>query len=122
MELLQREYRAKHDHGNQEDPDHLSLILLVDIPHSALPIKPRQLTCRGNRPDLEKLIQARIWQARRDSNPQLSDLESDALPIELLACKITDSGKSDGFPSELSCIHSLLRLPFYLCWHCFLQR
>ena len=27
-----------------------------------------------------------IWQARRDSNPQPSDLESDALPLELLAC------------------------------------
>ena len=27
-----------------------------------------------------------IWQARRDSNPQHPDLESDALPLELLAC------------------------------------
>ena len=27
-----------------------------------------------------------MWQARRDSNPQHSDLESDALPLELLAC------------------------------------
>ena len=26
-----------------------------------------------------------IWQARRDLNPQPSDLESDALPLELLA-------------------------------------
>jgi hypothetical protein len=26
-----------------------------------------------------------VWQARRDSNPQHSDLESDALPLELLA-------------------------------------
>ena len=26
------------------------------------------------------------WQARRDSNPQPPDLESDALPLELLAC------------------------------------
>ena len=29
-----------------------------------------------------------IWQARRDSNPQHPDLESDALPLELLACII----------------------------------
>ena len=28
------------------------------------------------------------WQARRDSNPQLPDLESGALPLELLACTI----------------------------------
>ena len=27
-----------------------------------------------------------MWQARRDSNPQHPDLESDALPLELLAC------------------------------------
>jgi hypothetical protein len=27
------------------------------------------------------------WQARRDSNPQHPDLESGALPLELLACK-----------------------------------
>ncbi len=27
------------------------------------------------------------WQARRDSNPQLPDLESGALPLELLACR-----------------------------------
>ena len=26
------------------------------------------------------------WQARRDSNPQHPDLESDDLPLELLAC------------------------------------
>jgi hypothetical protein len=26
------------------------------------------------------------WQARRDSNPQHPDLESGALPFELLAC------------------------------------
>ena len=29
-----------------------------------------------------------MWQARRDSNPQHPDLESDALPLELLACMI----------------------------------
>ena len=29
-----------------------------------------------------------MWQARRDSNPQHPDLESDALPLELLACII----------------------------------
>ena len=27
-----------------------------------------------------------VWQARRDLNPQHPDLESDALPLELLAC------------------------------------
>ena len=27
-----------------------------------------------------------LWQARRDSNPQPTDLESAALPLELLAC------------------------------------
>ena len=31
------------------------------------------------------------WQARRDSNPQPSVLETDALPFELLACR-RDSG------------------------------
>jgi hypothetical protein len=30
----------------------------------------------------------KVWQARRDSNPQHPDLESDALPLELLACII----------------------------------
>jgi hypothetical protein len=30
-----------------------------------------------------------MWQARRDLNPQHPDLESDALPLELLACKGT---------------------------------
>ena len=34
----------------------------------------------------------RKWQARRDSNPQPPDLESDALPLELLAC-ILNVGK-----------------------------
>lgn len=29
-------------------------------------------------------IQTILWQARRDSNPQPSDLESAALPLELL--------------------------------------
>ena len=28
------------------------------------------------------------WQARRDSNPQHPDLESGALPLELLACTV----------------------------------
>ena len=28
----------------------------------------------------------KVWQARRDSNPQPSDLESDALAVELLPC------------------------------------
>ena len=30
--------------------------------------------------------QNKVWQARRDLNPQHPDLESDALPLELLAC------------------------------------
>ena len=30
-----------------------------------------------------------LWQARRDSNPQPPDLESGALPLELLACERT---------------------------------
>ena len=29
---------------------------------------------------------SKIWQARKDSNPQPPDLESGALPLELLAC------------------------------------
>ena len=33
----------------------------------------------------EAITISRLWQARRDSNPQPSDLESDALPLELLA-------------------------------------
>ena len=35
-----------------------------------------------------KLLTEKRWQARRDSNPQHPDLESDALPLELLACII----------------------------------
>ena len=35
----------------------------------------------GKPPSLQKLK----WQARRDSNPQHPDLESGALPLELLA-------------------------------------
>ena len=31
------------------------------------------------------MLVKKIWQARGDSNPQLSVLETDALPIELLA-------------------------------------
>ncbi len=31
-----------------------------------------------------------LWQARRDSNPQHPDLESGALPLELLAYNQTD--------------------------------
>ena len=30
------------------------------------------------------------WQERRDSNPQLTVLETVALPIELLSCKVSD--------------------------------
>jgi hypothetical protein len=31
-------------------------------------------------------LNSKKWQARRDSNPQQPDLESGALPLELLAC------------------------------------
>ena len=45
-----------------------------------------------DKPDLFYLVQrfalyGRKWQARRDSNPQHPDLESGALPLELLACE-----------------------------------
>ncbi len=35
----------------------------------------------------QQLSYAIIWQAKRASNPQPSVLETDTLPIELLACK-----------------------------------
>ena len=35
------------------------------------------------------------WQARRDLNPQPPDLESGALPLELLACMLKN-GPSNG--------------------------
>ncbi len=31
-----------------------------------------------------------VWQARRDLNPQPPDLESDALPLELLAYALSN--------------------------------
>ena len=40
------------------------------------------------------------WQARRDSNPQHPDLESDALPLELLACIIRCHCRSTQFPGS----------------------
>src|SRR5690606_27692576 len=36
----------------------------------------------------------RFWQARRDSNPQPSVLETDALPVELLACSDPEGSPS----------------------------
>jgi hypothetical protein len=36
------------------------------------------------------------WQARRASNPQPSVLETDALPIELLACILRKQGQKSG--------------------------
>src|SRR5690606_10990337 len=37
--------------------------------------------------DIKRLL--KTWQVRRDSNPQHSVFETDALPIELLTCKTT---------------------------------
>ncbi len=48
-----------------------------------------------------------IWQARRDSNPQHPDLESDALPLELLACtNLHQSHRSvfETFENRLFCL------------------
>ena len=36
---------------------------------------------------IKPLPHQKIWHARRDSNPQQPDLESGALPLELLACE-----------------------------------
>src|ERR1017187_4405497 len=36
----------------------------------------------------ERIFHAKIWQARRDSNPQPTVLETATLPIELHACNI----------------------------------
>ncbi len=80
------------------------------------------------------------WQARRDSNPQHPDLESGALPFELLACtklnllsihevKIKSAGENPAIFVEC---HSVLRThpagisprKVFLCmllnveWHC----
>jgi hypothetical protein len=46
------------------------------------------------------MLSQKGWQARRDSNPQHPDLESDALPLELLACM----GESSKTLSRISLI------------------
>src|SRR5579864_9027500 len=57
--------------------DDLLRRLLEAVQHDALPL-PHQTPALAPR-------NAPIWQARRESNPQPSVLETDALPIELLA-------------------------------------
>ena len=66
--------------------------------HSLMPLFRISVHYYGKRykiPDLQTpSSKKRKWQARRDSNPQHPDLESDALPLELLACilKLPKSG------------------------------
>ena len=55
------------------------------------------LLCYSNNPKIRVmalqpniLFRGMLWQARRDSNPQHPDLESGALPLELLAYDQTD--------------------------------
>jgi hypothetical protein len=50
---------------------------------------------------MRELNSKMFWQARRDSNPQHPDLESDALPLELLACIIEHTG----IPTRFSIIN-----------------
>ena len=48
-------------------------------------------------PDVKK------WQARRESNPQPAVLETAALPIELLAFKVTPALAGQSAPNQPTC-------------------
>ena len=91
--------RAKEDHGNQDDksgtpefaeffePFHLGIAF--PGPGGLLKLalnfgdELRNLAKHASR---WGDVFGKKWQVRRDSNPQLSVLETDALPIELLTC------------------------------------
>ena len=49
-----------------------------------------------------------IWQAKRVSNPQPSVLETDTLPIELLACSLSSKA------SQLKKLRWVVNVAFYL--------
>jgi hypothetical protein len=62
-----------------------------------------------------------MWQARRDLNPQHPDLESDALPLELLACMQFSRSLGHWLAKRLSLLFILSAYLVSLCGVCLRQ-